>query len=188
MPGQSPEASKEQAEFNEGLARMYDLTAGKYDITCEAGPSFTTQRQESAAQMTEFVRAFPAAAPIVGDLIAKALDWPGAEEIASRLKALLPPQATGIDPQLQQMQQQMQQMDQQAREAVGQLQQQLQQIQQDKQLEARKIEIDEYKAQTERMKVVNDAQAKAVDARAGLIEAALGQAPQNLAPEQPMQQ
>lgn len=116
------------------------------------------------------------------------MDWPGAEEIGDRLKRLLPPQAIGPDPALQQMQQQMQQMDQQAREAIGQLQQQLQQMQQDKALEARKLAIDEYNAETNRIKAVADAQAKAADSRAALMEAAMGQAPQQLAPEQPLQQ
>lgn len=187
LPGQgnkTPEQIEEERDFQQGLTQMYDLTAGKYDITCEAGPSFTTQRQEAAAQMTEFVRSFPAAAPIIGDLIAKNMDWPGADEIGARLKRLLPPQAVGIDPAIQQLQQQMQQMDQQAREAVGQLQQQLQQVQQDKALELRKLSIDEYNAETNRIKAVSDAQAKGLDARASLIEAAMGQQPQGLPAEQ----
>ena len=162
MPGQQgqpkTDEQQDQAEFAEGLQRMYDLTTGKYDITCEAGPSFNTKREEAAYQMTEFVRAFPAAAPVIGDLIAKNLDWPGSEEIADRLKRLLPPAAEGPNPQIMQMQQQMQQMDQQAKDAVGQLQQQLQQMQQDRQAEAAKLKIDAFKAETDRMKVIGDQQ------------------------------
>jgi hypothetical protein len=72
------------------MTRIYDLTAGKYDVTVTTGPSFTTRREEAATQMTEMVRAFPDAAPVIGDLIAKNLDWPGADEIAERLKAINP--------------------------------------------------------------------------------------------------
>ena len=92
-------------------ARIYDLTAGKYDVIVKAGPSFTTKRQEAATQMTEMLRTFPQAAPIIGDLVAKNLDWPGADEIAKRLKSLLPPEIRDDeDPRVAQMAQQIQQM------------------------------------------------------------------------------
>jgi hypothetical protein len=35
--------------------------------------------------MFEPIRAFPPAAPLIGDLLAKNLDWPGADEVARRL-------------------------------------------------------------------------------------------------------
>lgn len=163
MPGLPPHV--EMSEQQEGMLRIYDLTAGKYDITCEAGPSFNTRREEAATQMTEFVRAFPAAAPIIGDLIAKNLDWPGADEIAARLKAMLPPQLQGQNPQAAMLQQQMQQMDAQAKQAIAQLQGELQKCQQalqkaqtqadvdklNKQADMLKVEIESYKAITDRM-------------------------------------
>ena len=74
----------------DAISRIYDLTAGKYDLTVSSGPSFNTRREEAAFQMTEFVRAFPQAAPVIGDILAKNLDWPGADEIADRLKAINP--------------------------------------------------------------------------------------------------
>jgi hypothetical protein len=73
-----------------GSLRVYDLGLGKYDVTVEAGPSYTTRRQEAAEQMMAFVRVFPQAAPVIGDLLARNLDWPGSAEIARRLAALLP--------------------------------------------------------------------------------------------------
>ena len=65
------------------LSHVYDLARGKYDLTVETGPSFTTRREEAASQMTELIRAYPAAAPVLGDLLAKNLDWPDADEIAT---------------------------------------------------------------------------------------------------------
>lgn len=73
-----------------GIEKIYDLTVGKYDLVVSSGPSFTTRREEAAYQMTELLRAFPQAAPVIGDLYAKNLDWPGAEEIAERLKSINP--------------------------------------------------------------------------------------------------
>lgn len=163
---QAYEAGKTQ-ETVDGLTRIYDVTTGKYDVTCEAGPSFSTKREEAAAQMIELGRMFPPMMQVAGDLLVKNLDWPGADDIADRLKAMLPPQLQGQSPQVMQMRQQMQQMDQMAKQAVGQLNQQIaqlqQQLQQEKSRDAqamlqadidrKKLEIDEYNAVTNRMKV-----------------------------------
>lgn len=74
----------------EAIGHVFNLNVGKYDLTVEAGPSFTTRREEAANQMMQLLQAFPAAAPVIGDLVAKNLDWPGADEIAERLKAVSP--------------------------------------------------------------------------------------------------
>jgi hypothetical protein len=79
----------------EAIQRIYDLAVGKYDAMVSIGPSFTTQREEAAQSMIAFIEAVPAAAPLIGDLLAKNLDWPGAQEIEKRLKLLLPPQLQG---------------------------------------------------------------------------------------------
>ena len=137
----SPEEMRDQQEQMEGITRIYDLTSGKYDVTCESGPSYNTKRQEAAMQMTEFMRAVPGAGQVMGDLLAKNLDWPGADEIADRLKP------KGQDPQTAAMQQQMQQM----QGMIQQLQQQLADKDRDKSLDDRKLEIDAFKATTERI-------------------------------------
>lgn len=69
---------------------LRNLTTGKYDVTVEAGPSFTTRRQEAVQSMERIVTAMPDAAPILGDLIARASDWPEADKVAERLRYLLP--------------------------------------------------------------------------------------------------
>lgn len=69
-----------------------DMSVGTYDIVVSVGPSFTTQRTEARQSMQEFIQYYPDAAPIVGDLYAKAMDWDGAEEFAQRLEFLLPPE------------------------------------------------------------------------------------------------
>lgn len=69
----------------------HDLSKGKYDVTVSTGPSFQTKRQEAASTMMEFVKALPNTAPVVSDLIARNMDWPGADQIADRLKKGLPP-------------------------------------------------------------------------------------------------
>lgn len=143
---QQPGKQDPNGPMPDGAERIYDLSVGRYDVAVDTGPSFTTKREESALQMTEFVRAYPQAAPIIGDLLVKALDWPQADEIAERLKSMIPQQAQGgIPPELQQMIEQGKQM-------IGQLQQENQQLKTDKQLEAQKIKTDSFKAETDRLK------------------------------------
>ena len=85
----------------EPVMKIYDLAAGKYDLTVTTGPSFTTRREEAAYQMTEMIRAFPAAAPILGPELAKNLDWPGADVIAEKMEAAANPGGGGIPPEVQ---------------------------------------------------------------------------------------
>lgn len=160
---QAPQMSDDQRNEMAGLIKTFDLAAGKYDVTCESGPSFTTRREEAAAQMMQFVQAFPQAAPVIGDLIAKSLDWPGSDDIAKRLQSMLPPQAQdgAKPPQLMQAEQAIQQLQQQVQQMGAQLQQAGQQINekqtdfqlraQEQQLKAQELQIKQFDAETKRM-------------------------------------
>jgi hypothetical protein len=118
------------------IVKLHDLTAGKYDLIVKSGPSFTTRRQEAAEQMMQMIQSYPDAAPLIGDLIAKNQDWPGADEISERFKKMLPPQLreqeeqSPITPEIQQMMQQGQQQMQQMGQELQQLQQENQQLKQ----------------------------------------------------------
>ena len=114
-----------------------DLSVGRFAVTVDAGPSYATKRQEAADSMMQFIGAYPPAAAVAGDLIAKAMDWPGSEQIANRLKLLLPPpiqqaeaegQQQPIPPQAQAQMQQMGQQLQQMQQALQQMQQENQQL------------------------------------------------------------
>jgi hypothetical protein len=87
MPGAPPVSQPGQPQQlqAQALAKTFDLTVGKYDLTVEAGPSFTTRREEAAQQMITLAQADPTILPVIGDLLVKNLDWPGAQEIADRL-------------------------------------------------------------------------------------------------------
>lgn len=135
-------------ETQQPRTRIYDLGVGKYDLTVSVGPSYSTKREEAASQMIEMIRAYPAIAPLIGDLLAKNLDWPGADEIAERLKAMLPPQLQGKDPRIEQMAQQLSQLGQ----ALQQAQSEVQGLKQDRSIEMAKVEIDQGKLVLERQK------------------------------------
>jgi hypothetical protein len=138
------------------MVKVFDLTVGKYDVTVEAGPSFTTQRETAANQMMELIQAYPQIAPMIGDLLVKNLDWPGADEIAQRLQAQMPAPAGApsvAPPALQ---------------AIALLKQQLAQVtgqltalQNDRSIDQARTAIDAYQAQTGRLKVIADSKGQA---------------------------
>ena len=140
-PQYQPVDPERQQEIN-GLIKVFDLTAGKYDVTVESGPSFNTRRQEASAQMGEFIKSMPNVPPKAIGILVKNMDWPGADDFAKAI-------AGEKDPQLMQ-----------AEQAIGQLMQQKQQMQQqlqDKQFEnqikAKEVQIKEMDAQTKLMQV-----------------------------------
>jgi hypothetical protein len=68
-----------------------DMAQGKFDVTVKSGPGYQTQRLEAADSLIQFAQAVPSSAAVLADLIAKNMDWPGADEISKRLKKILPP-------------------------------------------------------------------------------------------------
>ena len=140
---------------NPAIDSIYNPTIGEYDVVCDSGPSYATKRDEAANMMLSLTQANPQLFQMVGDLMMKNMDWPGSEEIAKRLQAMLPPQlqpsadGTKANPQVIQAQQMMEQM-------ANQMEQMSQQITalniQNKLLVGDK-EREWYDAQTKRMDV-----------------------------------
>ena len=73
-----------------GVMGIYNVGVGRYDVTVSVGPSFQTRRQEGLDAMVQFVQAYPDAFPMIGDLLADNMDWPGAKQLAARLRKMLP--------------------------------------------------------------------------------------------------
>lgn len=131
--------------------RLYDLTTGKYDVHVKTGPSYSTQREQAVAQLTELIRSAPQSAPIIGDILIENMDIPGAQEISRRLKKMLPPQLQeGVgdgQPAQPQIPPEMIEQGKQAIAENGQLKAQLQQ---------KDIEAAAKDAQTERQAIATD--------------------------------
>jgi len=64
-----------------------DLSRGDYDAELDVSPSYASRRQEAVENMIEIIQYVPGAGPLVADLIIKNMDFPGAQDIAERLKA-----------------------------------------------------------------------------------------------------
>ena len=120
-PGMAPQG-QQPADPNaptptspQAVERIYSLTAGKYDLTVETGPSFTTRREEAAQGMIALIQADPASASILAPSLAKNLDWPDADKLAQQYEAQQQNQANPAQQAQQQAQAQIQ-----AKQAIAQ--------------------------------------------------------------------
>jgi len=150
----------------DGLQIQNDLTRGKYDVRVGVGPGFKTRRIEAASSMVELARVFPQVLQVAGDLVAKNLDWPGADEMAERLRKLLPPGIASDE-----------EMDE---EQIAQQQQQAQALQQAQQMQAleQQAEIDNTKADT--IKKLTEAQQNDIENSVSAAEVAVKAGDQRL--------
>ena len=112
-----------QPYLENGQWTEHMLNAGKYTVRVSSGPSYESQRSETAERLSDLVAKYPQMMQVAGDLIVKNLNFEGAEEMASRLQATIPPnilaasnssngdtvgQLQASKAQISQMQQQMQ--------------------------------------------------------------------------------
>ncbi len=169
-----------------------DLAKGKYDVTIATGPAFQTKRVEAQQSMTEFMRAAPDAGALIADLYAKAMDWPGADEISERFRKQLiksgaiedendegegagpdgmaqPDPAQAAAAQQMQMQQQQAEMAMQAQQMQMQLELQKAQAEaQEAGSRARQAEANAMKAEADAHKAQIEAQAAEANHHAGI--------------------
>lgn len=138
-------------------------SVGHYDVRVKPGPSFSSLRMESAEALGQLLQHAPDLMPVLGDVWVKMQDWPEADKVAQRLKAMLPPELKaleepeeGEDPTVQIAQQNAQMTQQiQAMEQAGmKLQEDLKACQQDLQ----KLQSQLMQEQSKRMKAEIDAQ------------------------------
>jgi len=129
-----------------GLPAIYDLTAGKYDLSLETGPSYNTQREENADTLFNLAKMVPAVAQMGPDILVRQLDFPAADELADRI---CPPQfqktedgAPALPPQVKQAMAQAQQMIQGLTQQVHTLQDKIdsQQVQADARLQVAQLQ------------------------------------------------
>lgn len=103
----------------QNVLTIFDPKTGRYDVEADVGPSYGTQREEAANAFSQIMQANPAAFQLVGDFWAQNSDFPGADQLADRLRKGLPPQYTGgPSPQEQQLQAQLQHVTQTAQQTL----------------------------------------------------------------------
>jgi hypothetical protein len=153
-----PTASQKQ-----GLQMMYNLGVGTYDVTITSGPSYNTLRQEANESMDMALQANPDLMTVIGDLVFKHKDWPGAEEISKRLHAMLPPQILEAEQKskMDQMPPEMQQAIEQFDAAIK---------QKDESINAAADEIERLRQENEKLKTGHDLKAAEIQIKGQELE------------------
>lgn len=162
------EAVTEFQKEDGDIGRIFNPTIGTYDVYTTSGPSFTTRRLEAVDAMTAMTQANPQLWQVIGDQLVKNMDWPGAEDMAERLKmTLLPPiqeklnkdeNPTGqpeIPPQIQQAMQQHEQLIQQLSGALEKASKHAEELEEDKEFKLNEQLIKAYDAETKRLQALN---------------------------------
>lgn len=161
-PNPNPEVDAQTGAIKRVLN---DMSIGTYDVTISTGPSYQTQRQESAESMLAMAQNYPALMETAGDIVVKNLDWPNAEEVSERLKRAMPPELTA-DPD-----EEPQQLPPEAMQAMKQDHEQMQMLQQ--QLQEMAAELEKAKAANEskeRIAIAKNENALDVAELKGMIE------------------
>lgn len=72
---------------------LNDLSAASFDIRVIIGKAYATKRMEAADSLAQFAQAMPPEIfPMIADLLAKNMDIPEADEMAKRLRRMVPQQ------------------------------------------------------------------------------------------------
>jgi hypothetical protein len=71
------------------VVTLNDLSAGKYDVTCSAGPSFQSRQAETVAGMVEVAQVDPSIIGLGGDVLLNNMSAPGMDLIAARKRLQL---------------------------------------------------------------------------------------------------
>ena len=160
----------ELMKFEGSEAKFNDITVGKYDVVVTTGPSYATQRAESAAQLMQLAQAMPQQLGMALDLIVKNMDFKEADELSARIRRTLPPglvqpkpgepppPPTPPSPQVQ---------IQQAKTAAAQA---------NIQLQGMKIEAEKMKLETEKLKAQLELQKMQMELQAAQSESGTGNA------------
>ncbi len=130
-------------------------TVGTYDVEADVGPAYATRRQDAFNAMSQILMSNESLVPVIGDMLFQAADFPMADEIAERMRRMVPPQALGDgDPQSKALQGQLAAMQTHLQAAIEELakvkaERAIEQQEADAKTAANKIA--QYKAETDRL-------------------------------------
>ena len=169
------------------------LGDGDFDVAVQPGPSYQTMREEAGEAMVEMVRVSPDMAPLIGDKMVEAMNWPGARQISERLRRNIAAQMPHVlspeeAAELQQEQQAGQELDPQTgqpapspEEQAAAQQQQMAQAAMQMQMQVAQAETEAKMAQAEADKATAAAQMKTAEATAAMAQAKMAEAQAKIA-------
>ena len=157
-PTQPMAVNKILDQEGKAIKKIYNPSIGLYDVCITTGPSYMTKRQEALDGMTQLLQGNPQLWQVIGDLLVKNMDWPGADEMAKRIEKTIDPKLTQDEEQQNQIPTQAQQAMQMASQHIQQQDQQIQQMQQALQDKQHEQQLAQYNAETQRMAAMQKSQ------------------------------
>jgi len=150
-------AYAEEKDDQEKTWVIFNPKVGRYWVDSEVGPSYDTKRQEAWNAFVQITTANQQLVTVIGDLMFRNADFPGAEEIAERLKRMVPPQVLGDDPSpaLVEAQAQLKSL----QGLLADMTEKLAKQELDLKDKDTRNEIDRYRAESDRLKQAGNAQA-----------------------------
>lgn len=167
-----PEQTKAVQQTDQGV--IINPNVGKYDVRVVIGASYSTQRSQGQAALSEVMRNNPNMTPAIAPLWAQSLDIPHADKLAQVLTAMAPAPVQAIlnpdaakQPKPEQLMQQVQQAQDALKEAIqhahdaqqeaDEAQEQLHDKRADLAVKQRELQIKAYEAATKRLQVTSTA-------------------------------
>ncbi len=150
----APDALKQLSKERDEVSAIFNPSVGKYEVQADVGPAYQTMRQEAWNAYVQIISQNKDLTALIGDLAFRMADFPGAEEIAQRLKRMVPAQALqdGPTPDMIKAGQQIQAMQQ----MIAQLAAKLADKTADHANDQEKNAISGYDAQTKRIAAIKD--------------------------------
>lgn len=173
--------TSEPNDDQQSVLAIFNPNVGKYEVEADIGPGFATKRQEAFNALSQIIQSSPDLMSIAGDLMFKAADFPLADELAQRMRRMVPPQALGDGPspgeeQLKQQNDMLQQL-------MGKLQQEIARLQMEAKSKADANTVNAYKAETDRLEALHDFLPTDMEGMMALVRIAVNEALANPIPE-----
>lgn len=149
------ESQPQEGEEDAKTVSIFNPRVGNYEVEADVGPAYQTRRQEAYNAFSQIVVANPALTSIVGDLLFKNADFPGADEIAARLRRMVPAAALGTGPSPEMME--LQTANAAMKETIGKLSDHVSKLEIKAKGYEEKRDIQVYDAETKRMTALKDA-------------------------------
>lgn len=151
VPPQTPEQQQKDALQQQAAMAILNPKIGAYMVESDVGPAYATKRQDAFHALMELAKMSPVVMQAAPDLVMKAADFPMADELAERLRNMVPPQAFGAaDPATQAAQEQITHL----QGVIATLTESLAEAKALTRERSQQKDIDVYKAETDRLKVV----------------------------------
>jgi len=144
----------QQQENAEGIKIIFNPNLGDFAVEADLGPGYATKREQSFRAFTQILTQAPNLTSLIGDIMLRAGDFPGAEDAALRLERMVPAQALGTGPS--QAEQQLQQQLQQAQQLIAKQHQEIAEAKLRATGKDDLRDVEAYNAETARLKVLKD--------------------------------